>query len=211
MPPRAAAGLAAQAVVGRAEVGSPLITAGSARPARTAARSTRDAPPSPPARKSRTSTPDVSGHVVEAVAVRREAPTGEVPSKPSTYRSSQGNRPCHVLLPAFRPDARRPTRTRLLEATRAAYSHSASVGSLCWPTRRRPLRPQGDLDDRMAVAPRARPARAPPVRARNVTPTSCGVVERRGPGALGKTSDPEPAARDRRPGTRPGRAAARRP
>ena len=140
--------------------------------------------------------PDVPGHVVEAVPVRREAPTGDVPSKPSTFRFCQGNSPCQELaiaLPSGKCSSPHAN-TAPSRPPRAANSHSASVGSSFPAQRRVGLGVLvGDVDDRVAVAAvdrRALPSRPLPVRAGEVLPPVAIVVEVDRARGLAKTSDP---------------------
>ena len=98
--------------------------------------------------------PYVAGNVDQTVAVGGNAPTGDVPSKPSSFRFCQGNSPCQkfaINLPSTRrsvPHAySAPSRP-----PRAANSHSASVGSVLPAQRGVRLRiREGNLHDRMLL------------------------------------------------------------
>ena len=163
--------------------------------------------------------PDVPGHVVEAVAVRREAPDRRGPLVAVELQVL----PRELALPACSPSpsrrgsARRPRRTRRPRARRARRTPTRPRSAApCPPRPRRPRRPRRRRATTgwCVAAVDRRPLAAGPLpeRARDVRPPVAVVVEVDRPGRLAE----DERARDEQLGigvgvVRRGRAAAPRP
>ena len=121
----------AEAVVRGARCEPPLITRrGTARRAQMRSATGRFDLLCGRGRRGRTSIPDVPGHVVEAVAVRREAPDGRCALVPVHLQVLPGNSPCHVLAMACPPGkCSSPQANTAPETAAGRPRHSASVGS----------------------------------------------------------------------------------